>query len=335
MSKVSVIIPVYNTENFLRECLDSVINQTLKDIEIICVDDGSTDDSLNILKEYAEKDNRIKVLTQKNKGAGAARNLGLINASGEYLSFPDADDFFELDMLEKFYQKAKDENSDIVVCNFDYFNNNTKEIIKNNEDVIPIIENVSIFNRTVLKDETLKWFKEFAWNKIFKKDFIDKNNIRFQEIKRANDLLFVKSSIALADKISTIDENFAHYRVGLNTNLSTTNSKTPLEFTKALIELKKFLVEKGIYDKLKKSYTTYCEGLIVYTLRTLKTDPIKYYELKKYVFKFLIKELDLNKKNISCWSDLKLICKLIFSIQKIKFTSKYLLIFLGKRICLG
>ena len=96
MPKVSVIIPVYNVEKYLRECLDSVVNQTLKDIQIILIDDGSTDSSLGICKEYAQKDNRIKIIEQKNQGAGAARNRGMSEAKGDYLYFLDSDDFLEL-----------------------------------------------------------------------------------------------------------------------------------------------------------------------------------------------------------------------------------------------
>ena len=108
--KVSVILPVYNASDYLHQCMDSIVGQTLKDIEIICVDDGSTDNSLDILKEYEQKDKRVKVIQQKNAGAGAARNNGLSIATGEYLSFLDSDDFFEPDMLEKAYEKAKEEN---------------------------------------------------------------------------------------------------------------------------------------------------------------------------------------------------------------------------------
>ena len=100
MIKVSVIIPVYNVEQYLRPCLDSVLNQTLKNIEIICIDDGSTDDSLKILMEYAEKDNRITILKQKNKGAGVARNYGMSIATGEYFLFLDSDDFFSETLLQ-------------------------------------------------------------------------------------------------------------------------------------------------------------------------------------------------------------------------------------------
>ena len=114
MAKVSVIIPVYNVEPYLKQCMDSVVGQTLKDIEIICVDDGSTDGSLDILKEYATEDSRIQIIEQKNAGAGAARNNGMRHATGKYLSFLDSDDFFEPRMLEKAYDLAEKDQADFV-----------------------------------------------------------------------------------------------------------------------------------------------------------------------------------------------------------------------------
>ena len=113
--KVSVIIPVYNVEKYLRECIDSILNQTLHELELICVDDGSTDGSLEILQAYEKKDNRVTVLTQHNQGAGAARNKGLQIAKGEYLSFLDADDFFAPGMLEEAYRKCKSVSADVCV----------------------------------------------------------------------------------------------------------------------------------------------------------------------------------------------------------------------------
>ena len=120
--KVSVIIPVYNTEKYLRECLDSVINQTLKEIEIICVDDGSTDSSLEILKEYANKDNRFTIITQQNLHAGVARNAGLAVAKGEYVSFLDSDDWFELKILEETTKILKETDSELCCCKYRNFN---------------------------------------------------------------------------------------------------------------------------------------------------------------------------------------------------------------------
>ena len=118
---VSVIIPCYNAEKYLKQCLDSVINQTLRDIEIICVDDESSDGTLDILTEYQKKDSRLKVITQKNAGAGDARNTGLRLAKGTYLSFLDSDDFFELNMLQEAYNLAELNQADFVVFNSDQY----------------------------------------------------------------------------------------------------------------------------------------------------------------------------------------------------------------------
>ncbi len=126
-SKISVIIPIYNTEKHLRQCLDSIINQTLKEIEIICVNDESTDGSLDIVNEYAQKDERIKIINKKNNGAAAARNTGMDHAAGEYIGFVDSDDWIALDMYEKLYENAKSYNSDIVMCPLKVYNDSTNE----------------------------------------------------------------------------------------------------------------------------------------------------------------------------------------------------------------
>lgn len=181
--KVSVIIPVYNVENYLRECLNSVINQTLKDIEIICINDDSTDGSLAILKEYAIKDKRIKIVCQDNVGAGAARNIGLKMAKGKYLSFLDSDDFFDYTMLEKSYNKVIENKADIVVFGANMYDANTK----NQECLYSFNKLHTQIYPFSYKDITVSIFKAFnnvAWNKIFKRDFILRNGIVFQEIKR-------------------------------------------------------------------------------------------------------------------------------------------------------
>ena len=115
--KLSVIIPVYNTKNYIKECLDSVLNQTLEEIEIIVVDDGSTDGSADIIKEYAQNHpQKIKAFFKENGGQATARNLALQKSNGEYLGFVDSDDWIDSDMYEKMYKTAKEENADIVIC---------------------------------------------------------------------------------------------------------------------------------------------------------------------------------------------------------------------------
>ena len=134
MYKISIIIPIYNTEKYLRRCLDSVCNQTFGDIEIICINDCSTDGSLNILNEYAQKDNRIKIINFiENKGVAIARNTGIDEAQGEYISFVDADDYVDLDFFEKLYNKAIKTNSKLVVSNVQL---ETENLQKQNDYII-------------------------------------------------------------------------------------------------------------------------------------------------------------------------------------------------------
>lgn len=252
--KVSVIIPVYNTEKYLIECLDSVLNQTLREIEVICVDDGSTDNSLQILKEYQKKDARIIVLTQENKSAGAARNYGLSIAKGKYLSFLDSDDFFDKDLLKKAYKNAEKNNADIVVYKFKRFNEKTKEYTNCDwgfrKKYWPNKETVNY------KDNPNDIFNSFhlaPWNKLYNKHFIEKNQILFQDNKRTNDLLFVCEAFAIADRISLLDEVLLTQRMG-GFSSQATNYVAPLDFYKALLALKNFLREKNLFEIQEESY---------------------------------------------------------------------------------
>lgn len=203
--KVSVIIPVYNVEQYLRECLDSVCGQTLKEIEIICVDDGSTDSSLEILKEYANRDNRITVMKQENLHAGVARNAGLAIAKGEYLSFLDSDDWFELNMLEEMSKKADEDGSDVVVCGCSFYNNIDKSVYYPNW----IFKDEFIKNREILlnKDISNNIFQitnSWLWNKLFRHKLITNNNLKLKNTVSAEDLYFVCGYLTKANLITII-----------------------------------------------------------------------------------------------------------------------------------
>src|SRR5574344_49484 len=124
---VSFIIPIFNTEKYLKQCLNSIISQTLSDIEIICINDGSTDNSLCILENFAKKDKRIKVINQKNKGQSAARNKGITLAKGEYIAFVDSDDWAQPDMLEKMYNRATQDDTDVTMASVTLHNEKTGE----------------------------------------------------------------------------------------------------------------------------------------------------------------------------------------------------------------
>lgn len=177
--KISVIVPVYNSEKYLPRCLDSIVNQTLKDIEIICVDDGSTDNSSKILQQYAARDKRIKFISQENQGLSITRNNGMALARGQYLSFTDSDDWITADMYAKLYAEAERTNADIVQCGYYKYNDKIeKEVLES-----PLISNDFC---TVL--DNIK--KCYAWNKIWKKEFLQHNNLFFYPKIFYEDLLF-------------------------------------------------------------------------------------------------------------------------------------------------
>ncbi|HJJ47819.1 MAG TPA: glycosyltransferase family 2 protein [Methanocorpusculum sp.] len=251
---VSVIVPVYNTAPYLRQCLDSIVNQTLKEIEIICVDDGSIDESLKILKEYSVKDSRILILQQENKGGGAARNYGMSVASGEYLSFLDADDTFDKIMLEKIYSHCKKLNLDIGIFNYYYYNVQTCEKNLSSEICECHLPEKEIFSFHDMSKHILTDLSSAAWNKLYKREFVVANNLKFHEIFRTNDLFFVRLSLILADKISVLNEPLMNYHIGMFGNCQATNYHHPFDMYETLQLLRKTLSELDVFEEVKQSF---------------------------------------------------------------------------------
>ena len=221
MPKVSVVIPVYNVEKYLRECLDSVINQTLKDIEIICVDDGSTDSSLEILKEYAAKDSRIKIITQQNQHAGVARNNGLEAATGEFVHFLDSDDWIELDAYEKLYEILKNTGADLVKFKGYSFDNQTKEVsTRAYLDIAKVDEHYFNNFLNIIKDtENIIKLPDSPWSGVYNTDFLKKNNIYFDDFICVNDVGFFYRCIINAKKVYLSPEKLVYYRENMNNSL--------------------------------------------------------------------------------------------------------------------
>ncbi|NLP45229.1 MAG: glycosyltransferase [Peptococcaceae bacterium] len=281
---VSVIIPVYNVEKYLPQCLDSLLNQTLKDIEIICIDDGSTDNSLSILRRYEEMDSRVRVYTQNNKGAGAARNKGIELARGEYFSFLDSDDFFEPEMLELAYKASVDNNADIVQFFSDSYNDKNSKF-----EYIPNILKINNFpckNPFSVHDIPEKIFNlgnKWAWDKLYKASFVKENNIMFQEIRTSNDMYFVCVSLVLANKIFILPNILAHQRINRSDSLSVTREKSYDCYYIALLKLKKKLVELNMYDTVKRSFVNWAIDFCLWNLNSISGLPhLKIYEQLYY-----------------------------------------------------
>ena len=271
--KVSVIVAVYNAAAHLRQCLDSIMNQTLQEIEIICVNDGSKDNSLEILQEYTEKDPRFIVIDQENGGAGAARNNGLRHAKGEYLSFLDSDDFFEPDMLENAYEKAVKADADVIVFGSDQYRDDLDEFTK----VSWVIREKELpkyrpMNQRTFTDNVFKVFVGWAWDKLFKAEFIRRYNLEFQEIRTTNDMRFVFLAIVLAERIEIDTKVYAHQRRDDPASLSNTREKSWACFRDALNSLKEKLQEFGLYDELEQDYINYTLHSSLWNLTTIKGD---------------------------------------------------------------
>ena len=230
--KVSVIVPVYNVEKYLDKCLNSLVNQTLKDIEIIVVNDGSLDNSQKIINQYAKKyPKKIKAYIKKNGGLSSARNFGLQYTSGDYICFVDSDDWLDIEALEKMYEKACEENSDIVICDMvDHFDSD------NSIKYLNCTKFDSIYNVTAS-----------ACNKIFKKSFI--GELRFLDGIWYEDLNFTTKLLLKNPRVSVISKGYYNCHVRAESIMNNNNSEKNLDIIKSIEDLKKYSFDNGIYDE--------------------------------------------------------------------------------------
>ena len=304
MPIVSVILPVYNVDKYLRECLDSILNQSFKDIEVICVDDGSQDNSLNILKEYADKDNRIVILQQLNQGAGVARNYGMSIARGKYLSFLDSDDFFNTKLFEEVVLEADCKNADIVIYKFKQFNDRLGTLDKESSGFKKNIFGSSTFSFRDAKNDFFSITNPAAWNKLFNRDFIERNQLMFQDNKRTNDLFFTYAALVCAEKITLLDKDLVYYRVGMRSNSQSTNHIAPLDFYKALKGLKIFLDERKLFYDLRNSFFDLAVSVCRHNICSHN------FKNRRYLYKNL---------RIKCYSELELDELSINKIERAKW----------------
>ncbi len=246
--KVSIIIPVYNVEKYLNQCLNSIIEQTLKEIEIICVNDGSTDNSLLILENYKKIDSRIKIITKVNDGLGAARNTGIEAACGEYIGFVDSDDFVDKTMFEKLYYKGIITKADVVISNLDlYYDDTGKRKIYRDVELYHELEKLGGFKA----EKYSKIVRNIAvWDRIYRLEFLKQKKLKNPEHVIYEDALFTYQTTILADKIAVVNEPLYQYRK--NTGVAITdkeikNDKYKFDYLSNNRSIKQFLIDNNVY----------------------------------------------------------------------------------------
>ena len=256
MPKVSVIVPFYNVEGYIEKCLDTLVNQTLEDIEIILVNDGSKDNSILIAKKFLENyPKKIVYLEKENGGLSDARNFGIPYAKGEYIAFLDSDDYVEKNMYEEMYALAKKENSDMVQCNFYW------EYIDKNKKKIGDMQKYSNKKELIIKGRVE------AWNKLIKREILGNEEIRFPKGLRYEDVEFTYKLAPYLEKVSFIDKPFIHYIQRQNSISNSQNERTA-EIFDILDNVIKYYKEKNIYEEYKNELeyiyikTVFCRSLL-------------------------------------------------------------------------
>ena len=230
MPKVSIVLPIYNVEKYLKRALDSLKNQTLNDLEFICVDDGSIDNSLEILKEYAKQDSRFVIISQKNQGAGVARNTGLKNSKGKYIAFLDPDDWLELNAMEELYKSAEENNASVVLFSYNIASDINKIQASTADNILYgcgfDLYKTPNFHPQDLKDHLLSKACSCIWDKFYLKEFLEKNSINFPSTYNGQDGLFSLKVYYYADTIYYLDKYLYNYYMRSNSAVNKFSVRT-------------------------------------------------------------------------------------------------------------
>lgn len=271
MPLVSVIIPAYNAEDYISQCLSSVLSQTLSDIEVIVVDDGSTDRTASIVEELTHRDGRIRLIRQENQCAGVARNKGMEVAEGKYLYFLDADDWIEPDSLEKLCSSAESLGSDIVVARSEGFDNQTGEtwLIDYALNGVPFD---TLIRPSFYVDRLFQRFMGWPWDKLYRAEFIQSSGLLFQPLRTTNDAYFVFCSLMLAGGVSCVDKVLFHHRANNRKSLEGTRSKSWHCAIEAMWAIAKKIAEQPESTRLMESYNNWVLNYSYWSLNTLPAD---------------------------------------------------------------
>lgn len=314
MCEISVIIPVYNVENYLTTCLDSVLNQSFGDIEVICINDGSTDNSQKILEDYAKSDDRIKIITQENKGLGASRNRGLKESQGKYIYFIDSDDYIDLNTLEKLHNSIINNSSDIVIFKFQTFAGDKKEV---GFKLDKIFGEIDYTNFKFTYHDVIHYVLNSAYSacgKLYKKEFLDSfDDFYFPEDVYYEDVVFHVKAMLRASAISFVPEELYYYRV--NPDSISNSNENPFDIFKVIDKVELFLRNENFYDEFETEFIKFkITQILKYLFSSESND---YFNRAKDEFKEM-KNVNLIKKK---WIDLyKLV---LSSINYEDFILKY------------
>lgn len=268
--KVSIILTTYNVENYIEECIDSILEQTYKNFELIIIDDGSTDNTIKILKN---KYKNLNVIENKHVGVAECRNLGLSLAKGKYICILDSDDYFERNMLESMINKMEAYDADVAISSAYKFDTLTKEevitkyMLKEN-----VFKGFKVFNPIDIKNDIFQLTVANAWGKMFKKSLIVNNNLKFQNLKNSNDVLFVFSAIMKSKIIVPINIPLVHYRANNNSSIQGRKKEFPFEFIKAYESLQNFLIKEKIYKIYKQSFIKMIINIFLWNISTVNEE---------------------------------------------------------------
>ena len=295
--KVSIIVPIYNSEKYMNKCIESILNQTLTEIEIILVNDGSTDNSGKIIDNYAKKDNRIKVIHQQNSGPSVARNKGISTAKGKYIGFVDSDDYIESTMYEELYNNANSKNIEVAMCSYNekHLYNKAKYVIKANLDSGSIYEKEDIKNNiisTFSKNDNYGFYS--LWNKIYLKEWLLKSNLEL-DVNRdhGEDWWFNINVFSKLNSFVYIDKELYNYVHSNNNSLMVKYRENQFDlFLDGRLKMKEIMPKEYMdYDEFNKRFIYEFSSYIIRTFKEVKN---------KEKRKILINKVLSNEEVINC-----------------------------------
>lgn len=292
--KVSVVVPVFNVEKYLEKCINSVLNQSLADFELIAIDDKSTDNSLKILKDFQKMDKRIRIFeNKKNMGPSYCRNLGIREAKGKYLEFIDSDDWIEENCLELLYNESESKDLDFIMFPFAIYDDKTEKASEFQYSSITVIDSSfdhAVFSYDAFDGDTLCKIAFSPVNKLYNLDFLRKNGFKFLEgVDVAEDLLFFYEIFLNASRVSMFRKIFYYYRIHVG-SISTTGDRRSFDVIKVIQKLIDLFKIKNIYERYKKDLLLLVT--VVYKYNFNRMD-------KEYRWDFL----SLIKKEYENWGD--------------------------------